>query len=175
MASTSSSTSPPNHSQAVRFDVFLSFRGEDTRHAFTDHLYHALRGAGLDIFRDDDEIGRGLELKPEIEAAVIESRASIIVLSKNYANSRWCLNELWLILEKRKKCGHFVLPIFYHVDPSDVRNQTGSFVIEESKGTVDDVRRWKEALTKVANLTGEVLSRLRKVLYQLMLLGSGAN
>ncbi|KAI3670891.1 hypothetical protein L1987_87535 [Smallanthus sonchifolius] len=162
MASTSTSTSPPNHSRTVRFEVFLSFRGEDTRQAFTDHLYHALLRAGLHTFRDNDEIDRGQELKPEIEAAIIESRASIIVLSKNYANSSWCLNELWLILEQRKKCGHFVLPIFYHVDPSDVRYQTGSFVIEESKGTVDDVRRWKEALTKV-NLVRSVVVALQMI------------
>jgi hypothetical protein len=38
--------------------VFLSFRGEDTRKNFTDHLYTALVQAGIHTFRDDDEIGR---------------------------------------------------------------------------------------------------------------------
>ncbi|KAI3827399.1 hypothetical protein L1987_01472 [Smallanthus sonchifolius] len=106
----------------------------------------------------NDAIDRGQELAPEIRKAINESSASIVVLSENYTNSRWCLNELYWILEQRRKCGNFVLPVFYHVDPSDVRNQTRSFAIEGSKGRVDDVRRWKEALTKVANLTGEVLS-----------------
>ncbi|KAI3724950.1 hypothetical protein L1987_64718 [Smallanthus sonchifolius] len=177
MASTSSSI------PTTRYDVFLSFRGEDTRHTFTDHLYQALIEAGLSTFRDNDEIDRGEELKPEIETAITRSRASIVVLSKNYANSRWCLDELCLILD-HKECNHFVLPIFYQVDPSNVRNQRGSYAIkrslraaltkgsiftgfsnflgteakEWSKCTKVNVRRWKEALTKVGNLSGMELS-----------------
>ncbi|KAI3670921.1 hypothetical protein L1987_87565 [Smallanthus sonchifolius] len=102
MASSSSSVSRPNHTHTAKYDVFLSFRGEDTRHSFTDHLYQALLRSGFRTFRDNDEIDRGQQLKPEIETAIIQSRASIVVLSENYANSRWCLNELWLILEQRR-------------------------------------------------------------------------
>ncbi|KAI3827398.1 hypothetical protein L1987_01471 [Smallanthus sonchifolius] len=78
--------------------------GEDTRYTFTDHLYKVLLRAGLRIFRDDDVIPTGEVLKPEIESAIIKSRASIVVLSENYAYSKWCLDELWLILEQRRKC-----------------------------------------------------------------------
>ncbi|KAF5789513.1 putative TIR domain, AAA+ ATPase domain, P-loop containing nucleoside triphosphate hydrolase [Helianthus annuus] len=187
MVSTLVSSSRPNHTPTASYDVFLSFRGEDTRHTFTDHLYHALVGAGLHTFRDNDEIDRGEELKPEIETAIIQSSACIVVLSENYANSRWCLDELCLILEQRRKLKRFVLPIFYHVDPSDVRNQRQSFAIEGSiwtslikvanlttclacfgieakegsKWTEANVRRWKAALTEVANLTGLELSGSR--------------
>ncbi|KAJ0886375.1 putative TIR domain-containing protein [Helianthus annuus] len=174
--SISSSSSRPNNTHVFTYDVFLSFRGEDTRHTFTDHLYEALLGAGLRTFRDNDAIDRGQELKPEIETAIINSRASIVVLSENYANSRWCLDELCLILEQRREINHFVIPVFYHVDPADVRKQRGSFAIrrsrcfssclacscmntkEGSKWTEDNVRRWKAALTEFANLTGMVLS-----------------
>ncbi|GKG36679.1 Toll/interleukin-1 receptor-like protein, partial [Tanacetum coccineum] len=86
-----------------RYDVFLSFRGEDTRDSFTDHLYQALRRAGLYTFRDNDSISRGEDLQPKIEEGIRESRASIIVLSPKYATSRWCLDELCLILEQRKE------------------------------------------------------------------------
>ncbi|KAJ0524655.1 putative TIR domain, P-loop containing nucleoside triphosphate hydrolase [Helianthus annuus] len=161
---TSSSTSstyhtPTYHSPTITYDVFLSFRGIDTRHTFTDYLYKALLRANLRTFRDDNAIPGGEVLKPEIETAIKESRASIVVLSENYANSRWCLDELCLIFEQRRNCGHFVLPIFYHVEPSDVRHQTGSFAIEELNWTADVVRRWKEALTMVSNLKGETLTR----------------
>ncbi|KAI3496233.1 hypothetical protein L1887_38588 [Cichorium endivia] len=149
MASASSSASP------LRHDVFISFRG-DTRYNFTDHLYNDLVRVGLDTFRDNN-IDRGEILKPEIERAIKESKASIVVLSKNYANSRWCLDELALILEQRRRFNHFVLPVFYHVDPSHVRKQTKSFAIEvddRAEWTEDNVNRWKAALTEVANLTG---------------------
>ncbi|GJX82361.1 TMV resistance protein N-like protein [Tanacetum coccineum] len=157
MASSSASVGSPVSDQAA-YDVFLSFRGEDTRYSFTDHLFQALVRAGLRAFRDNEEIDRGLELKPEIERAIIRSRSSIVVLSENYANSRWCLDELVLILDQRRKFNHFVLPLFYHVSPSDVRNQRGSCTIEVSKWTEVNVNRWKAALTEVANLTGMVVS-----------------
>ncbi|XP_024961630.1 disease resistance protein RML1A-like, partial [Cynara cardunculus var. scolymus] len=159
---TTSSNDSNIMASATCYDVFLSFRGEDTRHAFTDHLYDALGRAGLLTFRDDDEMKRGQELEPEIKMAIKASKASIVVLSEKYATSTWCLEELWLILEQRKECNHFVLPVFYHVDPSDIRKQNGSFKIEEvetsTKWTHHNVIRWKRALTKVADLKGFSLS-----------------
>ncbi|XP_076885466.1 disease resistance protein RPV1-like [Bidens hawaiensis] len=157
MASTSLSTTRSNQTRTITYDVFLSFRGEDTRYTFTDHLYKALVRAGLRTFRDNDEIERGQELKPEIENAIIESKASIVVLSPDYANSGWCLNELWLIMEQREEWGHLVVPIFYHIDPSHVKHQTESYDMKGSKGTEEDRNRWKAALTKVASLKGDVL------------------
>ncbi|KAJ9552018.1 hypothetical protein OSB04_016063 [Centaurea solstitialis] len=159
MASTSSSSIIA--SASAKYDIFLSFSGQDTRHSFTDHLYAALNRAGISAFRDNDDINRGEELKPEIEKAIIASKGSIVVLSKNYATSTWCLDELWLILERRREFDHFVLPLFYHVDPSHVRKQDDTFKIEvkaSSKWTHDNVKRWREALTKVAELSGLVLS-----------------
>ncbi|XP_021281702.1 TMV resistance protein N-like [Herrania umbratica] len=143
------------------YDVFLSFRGTDTRKNFTDHLYMALVQAGIHTFRDDDEIERGESIKDEIERAILhESKISIIVFSKNYASSTWCLNELAMIMEHRKFSKHIVLPIFYDVKPSQVRKQTGSFAEafarhEESfKSEMDMVQRWRAALREVADLGG---------------------
>ena len=148
-------TSSSSTNNSTRFDVFLSFSGEDTRHSFTDHLYAALRRAGFSTFIDSDDISRGHVLVPEITKAILESsKASIVVLSTNYATSAWCLEELVLILEQRRKFNHFVLPVFYHVDTSNVRNQKHSFAIEVddegSKWTEGNVNRWKAALTKVS-------------------------
>ncbi|XP_050255236.1 TMV resistance protein N-like [Quercus robur] len=53
-----------------------------------------------------------------------------------------------------------VLPVFHYVDPSDVRNQTGTFAEafakheERFKETIADVEKWRVALTKVANAAG---------------------
>ncbi|GJX11432.1 putative gypsy type transposase [Tanacetum coccineum] len=142
-----------------RYDVFLSFRGE-TRHGFTDHLYEKLENAGVYTFRDNNNIRIGEDLKPEFKRAIRESRASIIVLSDLYATSRWCLDELYLILQERKRRNHFVLPIFYHVNPSHVRKREENFKIEarDSNWTEDKMKRWNKALKKVGNMAGKVSS-----------------
>ncbi|KAM7474497.1 hypothetical protein LguiB_021740 [Lonicera macranthoides] len=102
------------------------FRGEDTRKNFTDHLYTALVQAEYRTFRDDNEIEKGESLKPELYKAINGSRISIIVFSKNYAASPWCLDELVLILECKKRTSrHAVLPVFYDVCPSEIRKQKG--------------------------------------------------
>ena len=52
----SSSTSHPHN---YHYDVFLSFRGADTRKTFTDHLYDNLVAHGIHTFRDDEELENG--------------------------------------------------------------------------------------------------------------------
>ncbi|KAJ6951314.1 disease resistance protein RUN1-like [Populus alba x Populus x berolinensis] len=141
------------------YDVFLSFRGEDTRKTFIDHLYTALVQAGIHTFRDDDELPRGEEISDHLLKAIQESKISIVVFSKGYASSRWCLNELVEILKcKRKKTGQIVLPIFYDIDPSDVRKQTGSFaeafVKHEERFEEKLVKEWRKALEVAGNLSG---------------------
>ncbi|KAL8232439.1 hypothetical protein R6Q57_002217 [Mikania cordata] len=160
-SSSSSSVMASSGAKACSCDVFLSFCGEDTRNSFTDHLYGALKRAGIDTFRDNEGINKGEELQPEFKKAIEESWASIVVLSKNYAASTWCLDELWLILQQRKECNHFVLPVFYGVEPTDVWNLRGNFAIKvkpSSKWTDHNVNKWKTALMQVADLAGHVLS-----------------
>ncbi|KAJ9676146.1 hypothetical protein PVL29_024913 [Vitis rotundifolia] len=155
MADASSSSSSQH-----KYDVFLSFRGEDTRNNFTAHLYHALCHKGIYTFIDDDKLARGQVISPALVTAIENSMFSIIVLSENYASSRWCLEELVKILECKENKGQTVLPIFYHVDPSDVRKQRGKFGEalakheENMKENVERVKIWKDALTKVADLSG---------------------
>ena len=153
--------------QDHRYGVFLSFRGIDTRLGFTDHLYKALMDANIKTFLDDEEIETGEVLKPELESAIKASKASIIMLSKNYATSTWCLEELVLILEQHVTNNQIVIPIFYHVEPTDVRKQQSSFgdamdqhrQRREAETNVDrksqwaqKIDKWKNALTEVADL-----------------------
>ncbi|KAL9384189.1 hypothetical protein Peur_024512 [Populus x canadensis] len=143
-----------------KYQVFLSFRGEDTRKNFTDHLYKALVDAGFHTFRDDDEIRRGKNIKLELQKAIQQSKIAIIVFSKNYAWSRWCLDELVKIMERKRNADCIVFPVFYHVDPFEVRNQTGSFAaafVEHEKHYKEKMERvngWRIALKEVANLAG---------------------
>nr|WIL60014.1 nodulation protein [Melilotus officinalis] len=109
------------------YEVFLSFRGEDTRASFTSHLYASLQNAGINVFRDDDSLQRGDQISTSIHQAIEESQISVIVFSRNYANSRWCLTELVKIMECQRTIGQIVVPVFYDVDPSEVRHQKGVF------------------------------------------------
>ncbi|KAM5586447.1 disease resistance protein RPV1 [Rosa sericea] len=141
------------------YDVFLSFRGEDTGTNFTDHLYHALLRKGINTFIDDQLI-RGEEISPALLKAIEESRISIIVFSENYASSSWCLDELVKILRCKELNHQMVWPVFYKVDPSHVRKQTGTFGASfaececKFRDNMERVPKWREALTEAANLSG---------------------
>ncbi|KAL5843244.1 hypothetical protein ACOSQ4_009202 [Xanthoceras sorbifolium] len=143
-----------------KYDVFLSFRGEDTRNNFTDHLYAALDLKGIYTFRDDDRLERGKEISSELLKAIESSRFSIVILSKNYASSSWCLEELAKIVESKDIEEGTVLPVFYDVEPSQVRKQSGDFKTafdkheQDFKDNMEKVKRWRSALTQVANLSG---------------------
>ncbi|XP_058756853.1 disease resistance protein RPV1-like [Vicia villosa] len=108
-------------------EVFLSFRGEDTRSSFISHLHASLQNEGIKAFRDDDSLKRGDHISASIHQAIQKSQISVIVFSRNYADSRWCLDELVKIMECRRTIGQVVLPVFYDVDPSEVRHQSGEF------------------------------------------------
>ena len=140
--------------QLKKFDVFLSFRGEDTRRGFVSHLYEALDQHGIRTFIDNN-LHRGENISKELLKVIENSSISIIVFSKNYASSSWCLDEL----AKSMECSQKVLPVFYLVDPSEVRKQTGNYGKELTKHEkkIEDktkVQRWRKALTKAAKLSG---------------------
>ncbi|CAL2276540.1 unnamed protein product [Prunus armeniaca] len=152
----------PSADQSARqwnYDVFLSFRGVDTRNSFVSHLYHELQHRVIKTFKDDPKLERGTTISSELLNAIQESRLAIVILSPNYASSSWCLDELTNILQCMKSKGT-VLPVFYNVDPSDVRKQSGSFAgafTEHEKRFREDkekVKCWRAALTEVANLSG---------------------
>ncbi|GAV64345.1 LRR_1 domain-containing protein/NB-ARC domain-containing protein/TIR domain-containing protein [Cephalotus follicularis] len=155
-ATPSSCTSTPRWG----YDVFVSFRGEDTRKSFTDHLFNALDQKGITNFRDDRTLERGKPISAELIRAIEESRFAVVVFSRNYASSTWCLDELVKIVECTKVMGQTVLPIFYDVDPSQVRKQEGPYATpftEYEQTCMDKVQKWREALTYVANLSGWAL------------------
>lgn len=144
------------------YDVFLSFRGVDTRTGFTGHLYSALCRRGILTFMDDDALGKGEEIAPSLLNAIWKSRMAIVIFSKNYASSTFCLNELVQILERHNsKQNKSIWPVFYYVDSSEVRHQTGSYGQElvkyEQDRFKDDnerVQKWRMALSQAGDLSG---------------------
>ena len=76
-----------------KYDVFLSFRGEDTHNNFTGYLYDSLKKRGIHTFMDELNLKRGEEISPTIAKAIEGSKFTLVVLLKNYASSTWCLNN----------------------------------------------------------------------------------
>ncbi|KAF5468029.1 hypothetical protein F2P56_012222 [Juglans regia] len=158
MASLTTQTSPS--SSTHEWGVFLSFHGRDTRQRITAHLYKALEQRSISTFRDDKELERGRYISPELLNAIENSMYAVVVLSPYYAFSRWCLTELTKIVECMEKKGLILLPVFYQVDPFDVRNQKGTFTEafvkheNDPKIVGDDLQSWKSALSKVGNISG---------------------
>nr|GEY69520.1 hypothetical protein [Tanacetum cinerariifolium] len=107
--------------------------GEDTRKTFVDHLYTALDQRLIRTYKDDVTLPRGESVGPTLLKAIQESRHAVIIFSKNYADSSWCLDEIVHIMKCRAENGLIVMPVFYDVDPSD---------------------SWKKALVDASNISG---------------------
>ncbi|GKF82604.1 Toll/interleukin-1 receptor domain-containing protein, partial [Tanacetum coccineum] len=142
------STSSSSIQKRFKYDAFLSFRGEDTRKNFIDHFYHALTDKGIETYKDDENIKQGKMISDEFIKAIEDSKFYIIVFSKNYASSSWCLEELVKIMECQKMTSeHTAYPVFYDVEPTEVRNQSGAvgeaFFKNKNKEAAE---KWKGAL-----------------------------
>ncbi|XP_048330818.1 disease resistance protein RPV1 [Ziziphus jujuba] len=131
------------------------------RNNFTSHLYRALQQKGIQTFIDNEELRRGEGISTSLITAIKASKISIIIFSKSYASSSWCLDELVEIFKCRESLQQVIWPIFLFVDPSDIRNHRGNFgealaQYEQSsdKKKKEKLPEWKIALNKAANLSG---------------------
>ncbi|CAN1729188.1 Disease resistance protein L6 [Linum perenne] len=137
------------------YEVFLSFRGLDIRHTFADCLYSCLVRAKIRTFRDEEELPKGETLGPSLVKAITESKIYIPIFTEKYASSKWCLQEPAKMVECWKTGkGHIILPIFYLMDPRDVRHQEEAFEQHNLKHDPMTVKEWKEALEVVGDMKG---------------------
>ncbi|KAG7567538.1 NB-ARC [Arabidopsis thaliana x Arabidopsis arenosa] len=138
--------------------VFLNFRGAELRQSFISHLEVALIRGGVNVFVDQP-LYRGLE---SLFKGIEESSVALVILSERYTESKWCLNELVKIKERVEQGKLIAIPIFYKLNPSQVKNldgDFGSYLWDLGKGTeFDKLKRWKEALEFVSGNMGLVLN-----------------
>ncbi|XP_042483506.1 disease resistance protein RUN1-like [Macadamia integrifolia] len=176
MASSSSSRS-------FTYDVFLNFRGEDTRKNFTVFLHKALTAEGINVFTkqkaertntpkvsegwsEEDSSDEDSSDEKEIQPvdAIGQSKISIVIFSEGYADRIKYLKDLVKIVECHRSIDQKILPIFYDVEPADVRNQTGSFEKyfrnHKERFDAETVESWIEASNVVGDMTGYDLKQV---------------
>ncbi|CAN1270498.1 Disease resistance protein L6 [Linum perenne] len=142
------------------YEVFMSFRGPDVRQTFADFLYSCLVRSKIRTFRDEEELPKGETLGPSLVKAITESKICIPIFTQRYASSKWCLQELAKMVECWKTGkGHLILPIFYLMDPRDVRHHEAgpykeAFEQHSLKHDPQTVMEWREALQEVGQMKG---------------------
>ncbi|GJV16917.1 NB-ARC domains-containing protein [Tanacetum coccineum] len=138
------------------YDGFVSFRGDDIRKSFMDHVFNDFKQKGIHAFRDDRELPKGEKIFSHLYKAIEELRFLIVIFSKDYAS--WCLRELVKILECKlnESPKHEVRIIFYDAKPDVVRKQKRSYAEAFSKHEISNstkVGKWKEALSMAADFS----------------------
>ncbi|CAN1766622.1 TMV resistance protein N [Linum perenne] len=142
------------------YEVFMSFRGPDVRQTFADFLYSCLVRSKIRTFRDEEELPKGETLGPSLVKAITESKIYIPIFTQRYASSKWCLQELAKMVECWKTGkGHLILPVFYLMDPRDVRHHEAgpykeAFEQHSLKHDPQTVMEWREALQEVGQMKG---------------------
>jgi hypothetical protein len=148
--------SPSSLVPDIKYDVFVSFRGADIRKNFLSHVLEALARKQIVVF-SDKKLKGGDEIS-ELHRAIEKSFISLVIFSPNFASSHWCLDEVVKIVEWREKYGRILIPVFYQVDPSDVRHQNGTyrdvFAQHEKNYDMNKVLSWRSALKQSTNMSG---------------------
>ncbi|KAH9290046.1 hypothetical protein KI387_034163, partial [Taxus chinensis] len=99
------------------YDVFINHRGPDVKETLAKNIYKSLQELQLSAFLDSEELELGDVFPSNIETAIRSSSVHIAIFSEGYADSAWCLAELYLMLETDAK----IIPVFYDVSPSNLR------------------------------------------------------
>uniref|UniRef100_A0A6N2L7Q3 TIR domain-containing protein n=1 Tax=Salix viminalis TaxID=40686 RepID=A0A6N2L7Q3_SALVM len=129
-------------------DVFINHRGIDTKRTVVTLLYDHLFRQNLHPFLDNKNMKPGDKLFDNINSAIRKCKVGVTVFSPRYCESYFCLHELALIMESKKK----VIPIFCDIKPSELR------VLNDGKCPTEDIRRnWSEVVTSASDIIIETL------------------
>lgn len=133
-----------------RCDVFINHRGIDTKRNIAGLLYDHLTRIRVRAFLDSKNMKPGDKLLEEIEGAIRDCEVGIAVFSPRYCESYFCLHELALMVEKKKK----IIPIFVDVRPSQLR-------IEYNQSCPDkELQRFNSALGEAKYTVGLTFNSL---------------
>ncbi|XP_073313619.1 probable 2' cyclic ADP-D-ribose synthase BdTIR [Primulina huaijiensis] len=107
----------PKAQPSLPCNIFINHRGVDTKKNVAGLLYDHLHCLRLRPFLDSKSMKPGDKLFDKIDTAIRECKVGVAVFSPMYCDSYFCLHELSLMMESRKR----VIPIFCDIKPSDLR------------------------------------------------------
>ena len=125
-------------------DVFINHRGNDTKRTIAGLLYQHLSDLGYNPFLDSKSMKPGDNLYKKIDPGITNCKIGVAVFSQRYCESYFCLHELALMMECKKK----VIPIFWNVKPSELR------VLDNRSCTTKELERFQRAIDEAKNIVG---------------------
>ncbi|PKI56306.1 hypothetical protein CRG98_023325 [Punica granatum] len=147
---------PQNHQKDVlprvpnQYDVFINHRGIDTKRNMASLLYHQLSRLNARPFLDKNTMKPGDNLFKGIENAIRDCKVGVAVFSPHYGESYYCLLELALMMEYKKK----IIPVFFDIMPAELQ-------IVDHEGiycTPDELERFNRALEEAKSSAGLVFN-----------------
>ncbi|CAK8530506.1 unnamed protein product [Lathyrus sativus] len=124
--------------------VFINHRGIDTKKNIAGLLFKDLTSMGIKSFLDSKNMKPGDNLFYHIDKAIIGCKVGVAVFSPQYCDSHFCLHELALLMETKKR----VVPIFFDVKPSQL------MVKDDGTCSEKELRRFRFALKEAQNTVG---------------------
>ncbi|RID41965.1 hypothetical protein BRARA_J01887 [Brassica rapa] len=99
--------------------VFISFRGKDVRDNILSSLKKKLKDEGVNV-KTDDDMPKGTKIVENLLKLIRDSKVAVVILSENYPESPWCLDELVEIEKQIEETKLKPLPIFFKVRATHV-------------------------------------------------------
>ena len=112
------------------YDVLISYHSPDVKKTLARHLYHRLLAQyGLRVFLDTKELPKGDRIFFQIKRTIATTSFHIAIFSPKFEKYNWWVDDIILMLAS----GLRFIPIFYHVDPSEVIIHNGYYAQALSK------------------------------------------
>lgn len=107
--------------RAFTSDVFISHAHED-KQDIAAPLANALREHGLGVWYDEFSLSLGDSLRTSIDRGLRESRFGVVILSPNFFEKHWPVQELNGLSTKERQGHKVILPVWHNVTAHQVRS-----------------------------------------------------
>jgi WD40 repeat protein len=93
-------------------DVFISYGRAESK-AFASKIHQKLKGLGLEVWFDQEDIPLGVDFQNQIDEGIKLSHNFVFIIAPHALKSPYCLKEIELAVRYKKR----IIPIL-HVEPS---------------------------------------------------------